>query len=204
MGKSFQIGCSACFAQIGPLTHPICNQVQVLEDSSHISWAVVRCKQCSLPMLSYFYEIVDWEGGHDLMYSFLVPLLEKEVTMLAEKYPNGWNYEDYVPYQLLDREPRLVHLPDNKVMFDTKKVIPGEPIPLMNKHLGYNLIASMFGKPAEELCGLYALSDNFVKVTLDSEGEFVVRDQATGADNQHPWEVFQYGRKLDDPEQQLH
>ena len=203
MENAFRIGCSECFAQTGRLKRPAGKTVQCLYESSHYDWAVMRCNTCSMPMLYYFYELVDWEDGNDEIYVFWSPLSEQEVRFLAERYPDGWKCQDSLPFQLLDREPRLVQLPNWEVVIDRNKVIPGEPLFMMKKHSGYNLIAKMFGKPAEELCGLYVVSDAILEVTLDSEGEFVVKDQASGTDR-NAWETFQYGRKLDEPGQRVH
>ncbi len=48
--------------------------VEVIEQDSHFTRKILRCKECGQLFLYQFYEQVDWEGGNDPQYYLWIPV----------------------------------------------------------------------------------------------------------------------------------
>jgi hypothetical protein len=56
----------------------IFDEVESYEDSSHLTRALYKCKECGQLYFHEWYEWVDWENGNDKMYTTLIPVQTQE------------------------------------------------------------------------------------------------------------------------------
>lgn len=48
--------------------------VEVIEQDSHFTRKILRCKECGQLFLYQFFEEVDWEGGNDAQFYLWIPV----------------------------------------------------------------------------------------------------------------------------------
>jgi hypothetical protein len=75
----------------------IFEEVESYEDSSHLSRALYKCRECGQ---QYFYEWYEWDGGNDSNYSTLIPVQtqsnwkrsSKPIYSLSSSPAPGWEH----------------------------------------------------------------------------------------------------------------
>lgn len=83
----------------------ILEEVQSYEDTSHLTRALYKCRECGQLYFYEWYEWVDWGGGNDRSYSTLLPVQTQE-QIEALKQTDIFGLMRYFPRLHLDeREP---------------------------------------------------------------------------------------------------
>ncbi len=79
----------------------IVDEVESYEESSHLSRALYKCRECGQQYFFEWYEWVDWDGGNDRSYSTLIPVQTQE-QLEALKQTDIFSLMRYYPRLHLD------------------------------------------------------------------------------------------------------
>jgi hypothetical protein len=74
-------------------------ELESYEDTSHLSRSLYKCRECGQLYFHEWYEWVDWDEGHDIQYSTLLPV--RSVEQGAE-LNNVFGLMRYLPRLHLD------------------------------------------------------------------------------------------------------
>lgn len=106
-------GCPSCRALPRSAADLPYQLVQEIFDSSHLAYSLLKCTHCGWYFLSKFLEMVDWDGGNDLMWNSWTPISEEEARKILAMFPTdikgSVNFE--ILEELEEKHPRLVQNP---------------------------------------------------------------------------------------------
>jgi hypothetical protein len=69
--------------------------VKSFEDDSHLTRALLRCRDCGQLYFYEWYEEIDWENGNDPFYQTWIPVEEKDIDDLRKA--DIWTIVSYIP-----------------------------------------------------------------------------------------------------------
>lgn len=73
-------------------------QIEMLEDDSHLIRRLLKCRECGQLYFYEFYEEIDWKDGNDPQYRTWIPVqTQEEIAAL----------KDASPFGILQASPRL-------------------------------------------------------------------------------------------------
>jgi len=84
-------GCPKCFQGDAAAVWNARNLTHLaqLVDESHFSIHILACKNCGQRCVKTFTEFIDWSGGDDAQYWYLIPLSKDEADTLAWQGENA-------------------------------------------------------------------------------------------------------------------